>query len=77
MTFLARFRTQQGLRGVPLSRGMVLEGFQRLGLRPDIGLRAMNNLHRGLPVLVGGCVLTRTAGDRAGQGERVWTSTNA
>lgn len=59
MSVLARYNTRLGPDKLPMSQAMVLAGFVRLGLPQATTARAMENLRLGLPVLVGGCLLTR------------------
>lgn len=59
--YLAKFRTTSGSVSLPIDRATVLEGFRLHGYTGPHAVRAMNNLSRGVPVIVGECAVERVA----------------
>jgi hypothetical protein len=57
--FLARFRIGKGAASLPIDRASLVEGMRINGFDVEKSIRAMNNLSRGIPVIVGECVIER------------------
>lgn len=53
--YLAKFRTQRGPASLPIDRATVLEGMRLNGFNPMAAVQAMNNMNRGIPVIIGEC----------------------
>ncbi len=57
---LAHFRHGRGLASLPMTMDMLLQGFDQAGFSLGARLRALNNLNRGLGVIVGPCLVKKS-----------------
>ncbi|NDV20852.1 hypothetical protein GO013_15685 [Pseudodesulfovibrio sp. JC047] len=57
--FLARFQTKTGPAALPIDRATVVEGMRLNDFNGDRTVKAINNLSRGIPVIVGECVIEK------------------
>lgn len=62
--FIAQFKTTKGPATLPISRDMVLEGMVQNGFSGPQTVQAMNNISRGVPVIIGNCTVAREKGNR-------------
>ncbi|MBI9080862.1 MAG: hypothetical protein JEY79_14125 [Pseudodesulfovibrio sp.] len=57
--FLAKFNTSKGPASLPIDKATVLEGLRLNGFNGGHTVQAINNLSRGIPVIVGECIIER------------------
>ena len=57
--FLARFNTTTGFASLPIDRATLLEGMLLNGFKAESTVRAIKNLSRGIPIIVGECVIEK------------------
>jgi len=57
--FCANFKTRSGHAGLPIDRATLLEGLRLNGYHGAKAINAVNNLSRGIPVIIGECVVQK------------------